>query len=77
MIFSIDTDGVITCIYTENIDLNELGSVTTKRGSHVEPANNNSWYCDLSPLGHPVFDGFRTRTAALEFEVDYIEKNIL
>ena len=49
-----------------------LGSSTTKRASHVEPAGNK-WTADLSPVDGPVLGPYDTRAEALYWEVDYLE----
>ena len=33
----VQSDGVVRCLYGEELDLQVLGKLTIERGSHVEP----------------------------------------
>ena len=70
-------DGNARAIYSESIDLTELGSVEVHRASHVEPDGAGGWFADLSPVDGPVLRGFRQRSEALAAEVDWLERNWL
>ena len=43
--------GLTRCVYGEELDLTQLGSVIIRRGSHVEPTDDGHWMVDLSPVG--------------------------
>ncbi|QDU59575.1 hypothetical protein Pan216_04050 [Planctomycetes bacterium Pan216] len=45
----IDRCGTIRCLYDEELNLQELGRLSIRRGSHVEPTREAQWYSDLSP----------------------------
>lgn len=76
MIMTVDQRGTTRCLYTEDVDLDEIGAVTLRRGSHVEPADGG-WSADLAPVGGPVLGPFRKRSEALAAEVDWIEAHVL
>lgn len=69
----IEVDGVIRCLYDELIPLAQLGQLTLRRGSHVEPTSDGQWECDLAPVNGPVLGPFATRSAALAAEVAWLE----
>ena len=64
----ISSGGGIRCVYSEELNLQELGRLSIQRGSHVEPTSEGQWTADLSPVNGPVLGPFTTRTAALEAE---------
>ncbi len=64
----ITSDGGIRCVYSEALNLQELGRLSIQRGSHVEPTTDGQWTADLSPVNGPVLGPFTTRTAALKAE---------
>jgi len=76
MIFEFSQDGTIKTIYTEQINLNELGKLSITRASHVEPTTDGRWTADMSPASGPVLGPFETRTQALEEEMKWLEQNI-
>ena len=65
-------DGVVHCIYGEDLDLKTLGQVRIRRASHVEVDEQGAWWADLSPVDGPVLGPFVNRTAALEVEVTWL-----
>ena len=65
----IETSGQARCIYGEAIDLSQLGKLTIRRGSHVEPDQQGQWLFDLSPVAGPTLGPFDSRSAALTAEV--------
>ena len=70
-------NGEIKYIYNESIDLDSIGNKVIKRASFVEPEGSN-WFVDLSPLGWNIkVKGFKTRSEAINYEINYIENNIL
>lgn len=46
----------------------EVGALTVRRASHVEPDGEGKWYADLSPVGGPMLAGFDRRGQALAAE---------
>ena len=64
----ITSGGGIRCVYSEELNLQELGRLSIQRGSHVEPTSEGQWTADLSPVNGPVLGPFTTRTAALQAE---------
>jgi hypothetical protein len=73
MILAIEPDGTIRCLYSETIDLAELGTLTIRRASHVEPDAGGRWWADLAPVGGPRFGPFERRSQALESERMWLE----
>ena len=68
----ISPSGTARCVYGEEIDLTQLGSVTIRRGSHVEPTVDGQWMVDLSPVGGPKLGPFVVRSVALAEEVAWL-----
>ena len=73
----IESGGVVRCIYGEDIDLAVLGSPAISRASHVEPDPQGRWWADLGPIDGPTLGPFTKRSAALDAEVAWLEKNFL
>ncbi len=73
----VQTDGVVRCLYGEEIDLNCLGHPVITRGSHVEPDRHGRWTADLSPAGGPKLGPFDHRSEALAAEREWLEANWL
>jgi len=73
----IDSAGRVRCIYGEAVDLHELGQLTIRRGSQVEPTAAGRWTADLSPVNGPVLGPFTTRTAALDAELEWLGRHWL
>jgi hypothetical protein len=73
----IEPDGLLRCIYTEDIDLAALGSPTITRASHVEPDQQGRWQADLTPVSGPVLTGFAHRSEALAAEHAWLETHWL
>lgn len=69
--------GAIRCIYSEEVDLHQLGRLQIVRGSHVEPTPGGQWTADLSPVNGPVLGPFIQRTEALDAEVQWLEAHWL
>ena len=64
----IEPDGLVRCVYGEAIALTELGDLSIRRASHVEPDAEGKWTADLSPVGGPVLGPFGRRSDALDAE---------
>ncbi|TWU33424.1 hypothetical protein Q31b_57410 [Novipirellula aureliae] len=64
--------GTGRCVYSEAIDLNQLGSLSIRRGSHVEPTDHGQWTADLSPVDGPKLGPFGNRSEALAAELDWL-----
>lgn len=76
IIISFDEAGDANTIYTEAINLSELGKLEIKRASHVEPTEDGQWTADMSPVNGPILGPYETRSIALEEEVKWLEENI-
>lgn len=72
----ISAAGNVRCIYGEAIALQELGSVSIQRASHVEPDSAGNWLADLSPVAGPVLGPFALRSEALAAEVAWLEQHL-
>ena len=70
-------DGVVRCLYGEDLDLKMLGQVRIRRASHVEVDEQGAWWADLSPVDGPVLGPFVNRSTALEAEVQWLSENWL
>jgi hypothetical protein len=68
--------GDVRCVYDEMIDLHELGQLSIRRASHVEPTADGRWSADLSPVGGPVLGPFNRRTEALEAEYRWLTSKL-
>ncbi len=73
MIFRVEPDGTVATVYTEAIDLTEIGRASITRASHVEPTPDGAWTADLSPVGGPVLGQYALRSEALAAEVAWLE----
>lgn len=74
----INPDGTAVMIYTEDIDIADIGNVQSiTRASYVEPTSGNQWAADMRPIGGPTLGPFDRRTDALVAEIHWIEENIL
>lgn len=73
----IETSGVVRCVFGEEIDLGQLGQLSIRRGSHVEPTPDGQWTADLAPVQGPLLGPFPTRTAALNVEVTWLQEHWL
>lgn len=73
----IETTGTVRCLYGEELNLNALGRLAIRRGSHVEPTDDGQWTADLSPVKGPVLGPFTSRSAALAAEREWLEQNWL
>jgi hypothetical protein len=71
------SNGVIRCVYDETLELSNLGLMTIRRGSHVEPDLAGNWLVDLAPVDGPRLGPFAKRTAALSAEVAWLEEDWL
>lgn len=77
MILIAESDGLMRCVYEEAIDVQQLGSITIERASHVEPSVDRTWTADLTPVGGPLLTGFERRSEALAAEIAWLENNWL
>ena len=73
----IETSGTVRCVFGEEIDLGQLGQLSIRRGSHVEPTPDGHWTADLAPVQGPQLGPFPTRTAALNAEVTWLQEHWL
>jgi hypothetical protein len=65
------------CIYSEAINLHELGRLSIQRASHVEPTAEGHWQADLSTMSGPLLGPFARRTDALVAEHAWLVANWL
>ena len=73
----IDPTGGTRCLYGEAIPLHELGKLTIRRASHVEPDETGRWWVDLALCSGPRLGPFETRSAALRAEEDWLTAQLL
>lgn len=68
----VEPNGVCRCVYSEAIDVRQIGEIDIQRGSHVEPTADGQWTADLSPVKGPLLGPFFMRTEALDAEVAWL-----
>lgn len=73
----IQQNGNCRCVYSEVIDVRQIGDLNVQRGSHVEPTADGEWTADLSPVNGPVLGPFKNRSEALDAEVAWLLANWL
>lgn len=73
----VDAGGDIRCIYSEDVDLTELGPASIRRASHVEPTDDGYWTADMAPMDGPVLGPYQHRSGALDAEVEWLEGRLL
>ena len=68
----VETNGSVRCVYTEAVDLSEIGKLYIDRASHVEFDNlAQCWvvtWTEASEMRHSDCAKFLTRTEALQWE---------
>ena len=74
MILTITPTGTLRAVYTEALDLDQLGPATIRRASNVEPGPDG-WYATITD--GPVLGPFPKRSEAIRAEVAWIEENLL
>jgi hypothetical protein len=73
----IDRTGTANCIYTDDLDLAQLGEVQVRRASHCEPDQHGRWWADLSPVAGPKLGPYTLRRAALAAEACWLRQHWL
>jgi hypothetical protein len=77
MLLVVDSQGLAHCLYTEAVDLAQLGALNIRRASHVEPDRRGRWWADLAPVGGPKMGPFTQRSQALVIEAKWLEQHRL
>jgi len=68
----ISKTGQLRFIYSDDLlGLVEQGSAVVRRASHVEPCVGG-WSADMSPVDGPTLGPFKTRSEALQHEVEWL-----
>jgi hypothetical protein len=73
----VDPQGVVRCVYAEDIDLSMLGPLHIRRASHVEPDATGKWWADLSPVAGPRLGPFDRRSQAMHAECQWLNQHWL
>ena len=68
----VDAGGDVRCVYSEELDLRELGKLQITRASHVEPDTDGYWWADMGPSGGPVLGPYGSRSEALRVEREWL-----
>jgi hypothetical protein len=68
--------GTVACVYGEDLDLRQLGSLRIRRASHVEPAQDGQWTADMSPVSGPQLGPFSSRSQALTAEQLWLSEHL-
>ena len=66
----IQPNGDVTMIYSEVLDLTELGIQRIERASHVEPDKEGRWWAEI--INGPNLGPFSRRSDALAAEVAWL-----
>jgi len=74
MKITFEVDGRIKFIYDDTAAevAQEVGTLTIKRASHVEPGGDGWWYADMAPVGGPRLGPFAKRATALTVEHEWL-----
>lgn len=73
----IEPDGVIRCLYSEDLELHCFGKPIIHRASAVEPDDLGFWWANLAPVGGPEFGPFKQRSDAIAAEAEWLEQHWL
>lgn len=73
MIITFPPDGTAKCLYTEDIDLRQLGRLDIKRATTIEPYRDG-WKATI--LGEGGFFWAPTRQQCLDWERQYLESRL-
>lgn len=69
-------DGTLAFLWDDRLQpLSDLGTVSIRRASHVEPGDGG-WTADLSPVGGPRLGPFLLRGDALEAERQWLRRHL-
>lgn len=74
MVLSITPTGDVRCVYTEALNLDQLGHSHIRRASYVEPGPDG-WCAEIE--GGPTLGPFPKRSEAIRAEVAWIEEHLL
>lgn len=75
MVIIIDSQGTVTTLYSELLDLAALGQQNIVRASHVEPDESGNWFADV--IEGPRLGPFLRRSDALAAEVAWLTEHRL
>jgi hypothetical protein len=73
----VSPDGIVRCVYGEDLDLHALGNPKIRRASAIEPDEQGQWWADLSPVNGPRIGPFGRRGDALSAEVGWLTEHWL
>lgn len=71
----VNTDGSVAGLYSEAIDLRELGRLDVQRAALVEFDNARQQWVVTSPDGYEL-GAFKTKSSALLFEEDFVSNKL-
>jgi len=70
-------NGMVSCVYADELNLASLGALEIRRGSHVEPDSHGNWHVSLAPVLGPELGPFSKRGLALQAEITWLEEHWL
>jgi hypothetical protein len=75
---TIRPDGTVETVYQDSARdvYAELGALSVRRASHVEPAADEKWQADMSPVGGPLLPPTDTRQESLDAERNWLRENM-
>jgi hypothetical protein len=68
----VDAGGDVRCVYGEELDLRDFGTLKITRASHEEPDRDGFWWADMGPVDGPALGPFMSRTEASVAERDWL-----
>lgn len=71
----ITPSGKIRAVYSDQIELRDLGPCEIRRAASVEPTSNGMWEI-LSPEGKFLFGNYWKREDALRMETEIVESDL-
>ena len=77
MVVTFEVDGTARFLYSDETAeiAREVGALTIRRASHVEPTSDGQWTADMAPVGGPVLGPFKARVEALASEVAWLNEH--
>jgi hypothetical protein len=69
--------GSLRMIHDDRFDPRNIGVISIKRGSHVEPTKDGRWTADLHLVGGPVLGPFQKRSESITAELAWLQQHWL
>lgn len=76
VVLRVEDGGVVTCLWTDHLDLPALGHVEVTRASSVEWSPDEQGWTVTRPDGRRIGGTFRDRREALAYEVRVLQEEL-